>query len=737
MVARLLALALLLALTVPLKGQVAVFGNLVPCTTCLIPQPMQAATGASSSVTQTSFDIAGTCDPNGTNAGGAFVLSPDPILTDTDTFSTLVLVGSGFDPVAITGGSFTGLQCDTAYYTAALCYDGANIIVGNTVTVTTSACTPPPSPAPVVVTSAATNVSTTAALLNGTVDPEGTTATGQFRCGTSSGNYTGCGNTSSPTTAVSVGAGTSPVAISATVSGLLPSTTYYFAARGTSAAGTTDGSELTLTTSAASGTQTLLDATTDFTLDGSWDLEIAGNDNQQGLAFRMVSGLPRLLVCRGTNVREIVLNGVAFNTTITSAFRTWTGIGGMTPFVAGASNKDHMGCFWDEANSRLWTTAAASYAPPLDGTHIYTRTLNDNETVSNIQGPYLLQGIQERHTYGGVAAVPSSKQTAYGIAPFVIGWGGGTSTMSSQGGSCSGLCLYTMPEPSGLTPGVATSSFHTLAKHVFVADDNCAPATCNRTYRTSAVENFHDGQNDRRSTQDGSANASIVVNVSGTAVTRVSGVSFPYGTSTGTLAPSWWIGATARINGQVVTITGMSSSNAMTIGTNLGTLNSVTMISPSDRPWYTPVGTEWTTVGGNTVWSMYDSYWNGCVWIDKGASAKHGFVCAANLESGKAWYWASDIYRDNRTSEWHVYDPAHFNEAKTGARSVWNVQPSSMAVISTPGVGKQFSGGLTWRQGIGSLTYDSVNDKLYAMACQPDTNPAPGRCRIYRYSVGD
>ena len=81
---------------------------------------------------------------------------------------------------------------------------------------------PPPS-APTVVTGSATNVQSSAATLNGTVNPNGTAVTNcHFEYGTSTfyGSTVPC--------AQSVGGGTSPVNVSATATGLTPGTTYHF-----------------------------------------------------------------------------------------------------------------------------------------------------------------------------------------------------------------------------------------------------------------------------------------------------------------------------------------------------------------------------------------------------------------------------------------------------------------------------------------------------------------------------
>jgi hypothetical protein len=100
--------------------------------------------------------------------------------------------------------------------------------------------------APAVTTSAASGVTSTAATLNGTVNPEGAATTYQFQYGTS----TSYGSVA-PASPASAGSGSSAVAESAGLSGLSASTTYDYRLVATNATGTTNGSNQTFTTPAA------------------------------------------------------------------------------------------------------------------------------------------------------------------------------------------------------------------------------------------------------------------------------------------------------------------------------------------------------------------------------------------------------------------------------------------------------------------------------------------------------
>jgi hypothetical protein len=95
-------------------------------------------------------------------------------------------------------------------------------------------------------TKEATDLTTTAATLNGTVDPEGQ---GVGACDFEYGTSTAYGQTiSCEQTSGQIGEGTSPVAISAEVSGLEPGTKYYFRVAGEGVQGKGHGDEESFTT---------------------------------------------------------------------------------------------------------------------------------------------------------------------------------------------------------------------------------------------------------------------------------------------------------------------------------------------------------------------------------------------------------------------------------------------------------------------------------------------------------
>ena len=104
-----------------------------------------------------------------------------------------------------------------------------------------------PSTSPIVVTLSATSVTATTATLNATVNPNGTDTSADFIYGTDPTLTTG----TTTTTPQDVGSGSMAVAINAAISGLTGGTPYYFRVSATNTGGTTNGTILSFTTSAA------------------------------------------------------------------------------------------------------------------------------------------------------------------------------------------------------------------------------------------------------------------------------------------------------------------------------------------------------------------------------------------------------------------------------------------------------------------------------------------------------
>jgi MYXO-CTERM domain-containing protein len=223
-----------------------VFGSVLSFST---PAGPAVTTGVASPVTATSATLNATANPNGASATGWFRYSDVSPGTCNDTFGTRApatggqSLGSGTSAVAYQQ-AISGLSPGTTYHYCAI----AQNLVGTSFGALLSFTTPPT--APLVVTSAATDLTGTTATLNGQANPNGAATTGWFRYSTvNPGSCNDSFGTRAPASGgTAIGSGSTAVAWAQPVSGLSPSTTYYFCALATNSVGTTFGGMLSFTT---------------------------------------------------------------------------------------------------------------------------------------------------------------------------------------------------------------------------------------------------------------------------------------------------------------------------------------------------------------------------------------------------------------------------------------------------------------------------------------------------------
>ncbi len=223
------------------------FGAVAAFTT---PTPPLAVTTAATFLADTSAQLNGTGTPNGSATTGWFRYSATDPGTCNDTFGSRAPVtggtslGSSTSPVSY-AEFISGLSAGTTYYFCAIASSAEGTSFGAVLTFTTAA-------APTVTTSAATLITSSSLTLNGSANPNLNAAFGYFRYSTL--NPVTCNDTfgtrAPPSSAsdTSLGAGSSPVAYSRGITGLLPATTYYFCAIGRNSYGTSFGAVLSVTT---------------------------------------------------------------------------------------------------------------------------------------------------------------------------------------------------------------------------------------------------------------------------------------------------------------------------------------------------------------------------------------------------------------------------------------------------------------------------------------------------------
>jgi hypothetical protein len=184
-----------------------------------------ASTGPVTAVGPTTATVSGSVNPS----GAATTWHVD-YGTSTSYGSTTgaANAGSGTTSVAVSQ-SLTGLKPGTSYHYRFVATSSSGTAHGADGLLTTSA-------APQAVTGSATSVSTTSATLNGSVNPESRATTWYFEYGTSTSYGT-------QTAKKDAGSGSSPVAVSAAVTGLTSGRTYHFRLVAVSDAGTSRGSD--------------------------------------------------------------------------------------------------------------------------------------------------------------------------------------------------------------------------------------------------------------------------------------------------------------------------------------------------------------------------------------------------------------------------------------------------------------------------------------------------------------
>jgi len=200
----------------------------------LLPNPPVVATGAASSVAQTTATLNATVNPEGATVSDChFEYGTSPSYGSSVPCTSLP--GSGTSPVSMSA-SVTSLSPHTTYSFRIVASNLSGTSYGSEQTFTTLAYPP------TVVTGEASSVMPTSATLNATVNPEGVTVSDcHFEYGTSL-SY----GSSVPCTSLS-GSGETPVAVSASVGSLSESITYHFRIAATNSAGTSYGGDQTFT----------------------------------------------------------------------------------------------------------------------------------------------------------------------------------------------------------------------------------------------------------------------------------------------------------------------------------------------------------------------------------------------------------------------------------------------------------------------------------------------------------
>jgi len=184
-----------------------------------------------SAITATSVQLSGTVDPDGVQASAHFEYS-----TNGADWTPTPEQDAGSTPGSIQA-DVTDLQPNTDYRVR-LVASNADVSATSPEQTFTTDLAPPEA-----VTGSASSVTTTAARLNGTVNPFGANATYHFEYGTDT-DY----GQRVPATEAQVGIGRNPRNVGQAITELAPGATYHYRIVATNSVGTTNGSDRTFTT---------------------------------------------------------------------------------------------------------------------------------------------------------------------------------------------------------------------------------------------------------------------------------------------------------------------------------------------------------------------------------------------------------------------------------------------------------------------------------------------------------
>jgi phosphodiesterase/alkaline phosphatase D-like protein len=199
----------------------------------LAAAPPTATTGTAQQVDYASATVTGTVNPSGSATNYYFEYGTTSAY-GMQTSATSA--GAGTAGVAVQQ-PLSGLAASTTYDYRLVAVSAGGTVDGNNATFTT-----PKTPAPLATTTTATAVSSSAASLNGSLNPEGVPTTYYFQYGTTAAY-------GSKTATQSGGSATAAQAVVVNVTGLEASQTYHYRLVAASAGGTVVGADLTFTTS--------------------------------------------------------------------------------------------------------------------------------------------------------------------------------------------------------------------------------------------------------------------------------------------------------------------------------------------------------------------------------------------------------------------------------------------------------------------------------------------------------
>jgi hypothetical protein len=301
--------------------------------------PPTVTTTAASSITTTGATLNGTVNANGSSTTVTFQYGLTTSYGSTVTAAQSPVSGN---TVTAVSAVISGLTPCTLYHYRCVGVNSGGTNYGSDMTFTTTCA------APTVVTQAATVITANSATLNGTVNANNSNTNTSFDYG-----LTTAYGTNLPGVPASV-SGATPTAVSLGISGLLPNTLYHYRINGVNAYGTTNGSDMTFTTSQIAPTVVTLAAsgvnTTIATLNGT----VNANNLSTTVTFNY-----GLTVAYGSTVSATP--ATVTGTSTTSVLANLTGLTPNTTYHFRVSGVNSAGT--SNGNDMTFTTICAAAGP--------------------------------------------------------------------------------------------------------------------------------------------------------------------------------------------------------------------------------------------------------------------------------------------------------------------------------------------------------------------------------------
>jgi phosphodiesterase/alkaline phosphatase D-like protein len=432
--------------------------------------PPTAVTNAASGIGATSATLNGTVNANNNSTTVTFEYGLTTAYSRTVTAVQSPVTGSTNKTV---NAPVSDLSPNTTYHYRVAAVNSGGTSYGADMTFTTLA-------APTVLTTAASSVTTTGATLNGTVNANGTSTTVTFEYGLTTSYGTTVTADQSPVT------GSTNTAVSKTITGLTPNTTYHYRVKGQNAIGTSYGADMTFITTLGAPTVTT-DAATSVLYNGATlNGTVSANNSSTTVTFEY--GLT-----------------TAYGTTVTADQSPVIGINvAVSKTITGLSNNQtyHYRVVGTNANGtsngadRTFTTSFAPTAitQPATGVGASFATLN---------------GIVNGNSFSATITFEYGLTTAYGTTVSAVPSNVFDNIDTPVSAAISGLLNNTL--------------YHYRVKAVGFTTSNGADMTFTTTVPPAAVTNA--------ATAVGSVTATLngTVNANGASTT----VTFEYGETTG------------------------------------------------------------------------------------------------------------------------------------------------------------------------------------------------------------